>query len=111
MNAAARSLHQNRLFYGNVMDIEFNTHNLLVVVLMSLLLISALSVVYFKDEQRSLISQLQSEHHQSQRLETEWGQLLLEQSTLVTAARIQRVAQSRLGMEQATPANVVVLHR
>lgn len=62
------------------------------------LLLSAFSVVYFKDLNRRLFIQYQDLQQTRQQYEVEWGKLLLEQSTWSTQARIQQIAQQQFGM-------------
>jgi cell division protein FtsL len=49
---------------------------------------------------RKLYVNLQQEKEAAQKIEVEWGQLQLEQSTLSTLARIEKIAIQRLQMQQ-----------
>jgi cell division protein FtsL len=62
------------------------------------LFISALSVVYVKHQSRKLFVELQVLQTERDHMNVEWGQLQLEQSTLVAHGRIERIARSKLGM-------------
>lgn len=73
--------------------------NLAVFMLIALLLVSAFSVVYVRDLHRRLFIDLQTAQKTADALKIEWGQLLLEQSTWATPARVQELAQEKLGMQ------------
>lgn len=60
---------------------------------------SALSVVTSQHKARKLYVGLQKEKDDAQKIEVEWGQLQLEQSTLATLARIEKIATQRLQMQ------------
>jgi cell division protein FtsL len=98
MNAAARDLQQGSLFQGSLRKVTFSWDTFLVSVLIVVMLFSAVAVVYVKNQERHLFSELQQARHASEKLAIEWGQLLLEQSTWVTPSRIQSVAQQRFAM-------------
>ena len=75
-----------------------------------MVILSAFGVVYCQDLHRCLLidaQRLQSTYH---RLQVEKDQLLLEQGALSNQARIQQLAQQRLNMRSANPADVVLLH-
>jgi cell division protein FtsL len=72
-------------------------------------LISALSVVYLADLNRRLFMQVQTEQAAQNQMHLDWGKLLLEQTTWSTQARVQALAQERLGMVAPTPANTVLV--
>lgn len=76
-----------------------------------LVFISALSAVYIKHQSRRLFVELQDLQSLRDQMNVEWGQLQLEQSTLSTHGRIERIARSRLEMEiPATDKVVIVSH-
>jgi cell division protein FtsL len=68
----------------------------------SLLLIAvvlcALSVVTSQHKARKLFIELQKEKEQAQKMDVEWGQLQLEQSTWATPARVEQIAVKKLQM-------------
>ncbi len=90
---------------------KFNlSREFFVMILLSLAVLgSAVSVIYEKNLERRYVSDLQSMQHKHEKQQVEYGQLLLEQSTWSTQARVQRIAQQRLGMEIAKPSNIVVI--
>jgi cell division protein FtsL len=69
----------------------------------SLLLIAvvlcALSVVTSQHKARKLFIELQKEKEQAQKMDVEWGQLQLEQSTWATPARVEQIAVKKLHMQ------------
>jgi cell division protein FtsL len=72
--------------------------NLAIAVLWLAVLASSLGVVYAKQEARSRFNELQQLTQQRDELDTEWGQLQLEQSTLATHSRVEQVAHDDLRM-------------
>jgi len=77
--------------------------------LLMLVVGSALGVVYAKHRSRTLFVELQSLQEARDRLNTEWGQLQLEQSTWATHGRIETLARERLGMKIPEPDSVVII--
>lgn len=71
----------------------------LVVSLAMAVLMSSLGVVYSKHESRKLFVELDRLKTDRDQINVEWGRLQLEQSTLATHGRIERVATKRLNME------------
>ncbi len=69
------------------------------VLLLVVVVLSALSVVTSQHKARKLYVNLQQEKESAQKIEVEWGQLQLEQSTLATLARIEKIATQRLQMQ------------
>lgn len=72
------------------------------VVLLALVVVTALSVAYSVHETRRLTDRTQKLEQQQAQLETRWGQLLLEQSTWGSYARVERLAREKLGMKLPT---------
>ena len=98
MNAAAREIHQSNFFSGQLTDMRLSKQLSLQIVLLIAVLISALLVVYVTNLHRVTFSQLQLEEQQSHQLELQWGQLLLEQASLATPARVEKLAAEKLHM-------------
>ncbi len=71
--------------------------------------VSALGVIYSTHTTRQSFYELQSLEKQSNELQVEWGQLLLEKSTQAAQVRIERVAQKELGMVAPSLNAVVVV--
>jgi cell division protein FtsL len=79
------------------------------VVLLMLTTVSATGVIYSTHESRYLLNELRQLERQRNNLQVEWGQLLLEQSSLVAQGRIENLAIAELGMKIPTVENVVVV--
>lgn len=74
-----------------------------------LLLVSAAGVVWSKHQSRSLFVELQKLQTERDRLDTEWGQLRLEQSTAATYGRIEQMAHEDLNMVVPSPNEVRIV--
>lgn len=68
-----------------------------------LVVVSAMATVYAKHESRKLYAELQVLQRDRDRLEMEWGQLQIEQSTWSTHARVERMAREEIGMGEPRP--------
>lgn len=71
-----------------------------------LVLVSAVGVVWSKQQSRNQFVELQRLEKERDRLDTEWGQLRLEQSTWVTYGRIEKIARDDLRMVAPDPHQV-----
>jgi cell division protein FtsL len=78
-------------------------------VLASLLVVCALALVTSQHKARKLFSELAQEQEAARRIEVEWGQLQLEQSTWAMHARIEKIASGRLQMRLPLAARVRVV--
>ena len=72
-------------------------------------LVSALAVVYAKFQTRVLFADLQALQADADRMNIEWGQLQLEQSTKLTHGKVEHLARKRLGMVMPSAEQVVVI--
>lgn len=88
---------------------KLNRHSLLIVLLTSAVLASALGVVYAKHQSRKLFVELQALQVAQDEINVEWGQLQLEQSTLATHSMIDSTARSKLGMAAPAPESIVII--
>jgi cell division protein FtsL len=70
-------------------------------------LASAIMLVYTKHQSRKLFVELQQLKFQVAELNTEWGQLQLEQSAWSGHARIESIAHARLSMAMPDSGKVV----
>ncbi|WP_416884968.1 cell division protein FtsL [Marinospirillum sp.] len=68
----------------------------LVVLLLLLLLASAQAVIHWTHASRGLQVRMQILHAERDALQVEWGRLLLEESTLVSPARLEQQAAQQL---------------
>lgn len=88
---------------------RFSAFKLLLGLLGLAVFASAIGVVYAKHESRKLFIELQTLQGTRDKMNEEWGQLQLEQSTLATHARIDTVARTKLDMIAPTPETVVIV--
>ncbi|MDO8909688.1 MAG: cell division protein FtsL [Pseudohongiella sp.] len=77
----------------------FSAHSMAVVFLMLAVLGSALAVVNISYKHRMVFHELQQSREQTNNLDVQWGQLLIEQSTFGLEGRIERRAMEELGMK------------
>lgn len=98
MNAAAKMIHQSNFFSGHLADIRLSKGLWFHLILLLSLLMSSLSVIYITNLHRVTFSQLQHEEQKGHQLQLQWGQLLLEQASLATPARVQELATEKLHM-------------
>lgn len=103
MNAAARHMNQTTLFTGHMGDIRLSKQLILQLMLLLCVLGSALAVVYATNGHRETFTTLQLAERNQQKLQLRWGQLLLEQASLSTPARVQELATVKFQM--VLPAN------
>lgn len=75
------------------------------------IVISALMMIYFKYEERVLFGELQKLQRQEDAFYIERGKLLLEQSTLATPSRLEKIAREKLGMKLLKPNDYVLIRR
>lgn len=72
------------------------------IILLALLLTSAAAVITAQHQARKLYAELERERQIARQIETEWGQLQIEQSTWSMHSHVEKVASARLRM--AAPA-------
>ena len=73
--------------------------------------LSAMALVYTKHESRRLFVELESLTDERDRLNIEWGQLQIEQSTWATHARIEKVATDDLLLVRPDSSEIFVIER
>lgn len=74
-----------------------------------IVVISASALVYSKHLQRRHFVELQTLQETESQLQTEWEQLLLEESAWSNQARIEQIANSKLGMHLVNHSDVIML--
>ena len=79
------------------------------VMLLVAVLGSGLSIVYTTHQSRFAFNELQELKVQSNQLETEWGQLLIEQSTFGVEGRIDQKAAEQLQMQVPELSKIVMV--
>jgi len=78
-------------------------------VLLAMMILSALAVIYSAYYHRQLFNDYQQQLQGRDRLQVEWGQLLLEQSALAAHSRIERAVTKKLDMYVPAPDEIVVV--
>lgn len=81
--------------------------NLLLILVVTL---CALGVITAQHKARKIFIELQQEQDQAKKMEVEWGQLQLEQSTWAMHTRIEKVATAYLQMRVPDPERIQVVH-
>jgi len=66
--------------------------------LVGIIFVSSISVIYIKHNSRKIFSELNELQASRDKMNVEWGQLQLEQSTWATHGRIERIASKTIGM-------------
>lgn len=109
MNAIVRALPANR--FATVMNSrrQFAQQILQLILLWLVIFMTAFTVVYMKDVYRRTFIDYQTRQEEQNQLYTDWGKLMLEESTWSTQARIQKIAASRLAMQVPPPKSVILV--
>ncbi len=81
----------------------------LILSLLTLVMVSALSLVYSKHQSRKLFVEVQQLQKQIDELDIDWGRLQLEQSAWSAHSRIERIARKRLNMKPPTANEIVYI--
>jgi cell division protein FtsL len=79
------------------------------VILLALVVACALAVITSQHRARLAFVALEAEQEAAKKLEEEWTQLQLEQSTWARNNRVESIAASRLGMRLPDASNTVVV--
>lgn len=109
MNTAARLVNQRVLSRSWVMSVLLKRSQLPLLAMVISVLFSALTVIYMTNTTRSLNASIQQTFAEREQLHVQWGQLLLEKSTWIMQARIQNLAEGKLGMVIPDSKSVVVV--
>lgn len=78
-------------------------------ILVLILVACALAMVTAQHKARKMFIELQQEQELAKKMEVEWGQLQLEQSTWAMHARIEKVASTYLQMRVPDAAHILVV--
>lgn len=73
------------------------------------LVASSLAVAYSVHKSRLYLNQLQVLQQERDRIEVEWGQLLLEQQAWGAYGRVGKIAVDELGMRTPSPQEIVMV--
>jgi len=110
MNAAARLVHQSVLSRHLIKAHFLSRRQLVVAILALAVLLSALGVIYVTHVTRILHATYQRHLIEQDRLQVERGQLLLERSTWMMQAKVEQIAENKLGMVMPAYKSTVVVH-
>jgi len=80
-----------------------------VIVVLLAVVATAVGIVYSKHQGRELFIELEMLGNERDRMDVEWGQLQLEQSTLTTQGKVERAARDQLGMVTLSADNMVIV--
>ncbi|WP_426417087.1 cell division protein FtsL [Aestuariirhabdus sp. LZHN29] len=83
--------------------------HLMVLVLLVAVATSALAVTYTAHLNRLAFNNLMAETNYKNSAQVQWGQLLLQHSTLTTPSRIELLARKQLNMSIPHPKNMVMV--
>jgi cell division protein FtsL len=109
MNAAAKAINQSNFFNGQLLEMRLSKQLCFLLTLLLAVLVSALAIVYTTNEYRMSFIELQRLEQQTNQLQLQWGQLLLEQASLATPARVEQLAKEKLEMRLPTDKEIFVL--
>ncbi|NNM60374.1 MAG: cell division protein FtsL [Legionellales bacterium] len=98
MNATTRAYSQSTYALQQTRQQFWTLSSFVSVLLAVLVFLSAFSIVYVRDYERQMITELQGMQITYDAMLTQRSQLLLEQAAFSTQTRIQDVAVQKLGM-------------
>lgn len=110
MNAAARLVHQGLLSRHLVLAHWLSRKQATALFLLTAIVLSALCTIYVTQVTRTLHANYQHNLLEQEHLHVERGQLLLERSTWMMQARIQQIAENKLGLIVPNHNSVVIIH-
>lgn len=109
MNAAAKTISSGSLFEGSY-KVEWVTKPMILATsLFIFVILSALMVIYVKDVERRFVSQTQMMQAQYNKAKIRQTQLLLEKSTWMSPARMEKQASEKLAMVYPNAKKVIVI--
>lgn len=112
MNTAAKALAQNNLTsLVGIKALVFSKTMLYSTGMVTALLLSALGIIYVKEQQRGLLSDVSRLQQVQNKLQVRQGQLLLEENTLMAQHRLETVSQGTLGMTLPKTTKVILVTR
>ena len=109
MNVAVRTLQTSPLSRAISWQLPFS-ENVIAIVLLVAVLVSALGLIYVKDSNRRLMGQLQTIQMTREQLHISWSQLLLEEGAWTAQTRIQQIATRQFGMVMPGDKSIVVVN-
>jgi cell division protein FtsL len=79
------------------------------ILILSVLLMSALAVIYSKNYSRSIFIDIEHNERALDQYEVEWGQMQLELSTLAEQNRVEAIAKERLKLIAPPSENIIYI--
>jgi len=110
MNAAARLVHQGVLSRHLVLAHLLTRRQISLLLLTLAIILSALSIIYVTHTTRIMHASYQRNLAELAHLHVQRGQFLLERSTWMVQARIQQIAENKLGMVLPDHKSIVIIH-
>jgi cell division protein FtsL len=110
MNAASRMFNQGVISRGWAFSFLLARTQLSILFLSVAVLASALSIVYVTNMSRGYNAGVQQALTENDQMHVQWGQLLLEKSTWMTQAHVQKVAEDKLGMAFPDSKSIVIIN-
>lgn len=110
MNAASRLVHQGVLSRNLVYSIVLTRQQWAVLCLALAVLASAMSIIYVTHVTREYHATYQHNLALQDQLHVERGQLLLERGAWMMQARVEQIAEDKLGMIIPTAKSSVIIH-
>jgi cell division protein FtsL len=92
-----------------VFEIPLNVKTLIVVLLITAVMSSAIAVINAKHQARSAFVALQALKKSRDEMQVDWGRLQLEQAAWSTHGRVEQIASSRLNMIMPTEDSIKVI--
>lgn len=112
MTTATKILTQDiAIEHSQSLPISIQFKYVLIGILLFAVMLSAFAIVYITDLNRHEFSDLQDLQLAKNDLNTQYGQLLLEQNTWAAPARVQQIAEQHLNMYLPDPQAVVMVHQ
>lgn len=109
MNAAARAINQSSFFNGQLLEMRVSKQLCFFLSLLLAILASSIAIVYTTNESRVRFSELKRLEQQANQFQLQWGQLILEQASLATPARVEQLAKGKLEMKLPTDKDILLL--
>ena len=110
MNAAARLKQQSTASQSLSLIFALSRTQMLMATLVIGVVISCLSLIFVTNTTRNLHAKIEQARVEKIRQHVQWGQLLLEKSTLTMQSRVQHTAEQELGMQIPEHKSVVIVN-
>lgn len=92
-------------------QVSFGRGQLMSLIVILMLVCSAVAVAYSVHKSRQYLNELQGEQSERDRLETEWGQLLLEQHSWGAYGRVGKIATEQMQMRNPAAQEIIMVRQ